>query len=60
MQLNPIQKYYSLDELALMLGCSKNTLRYDPCFPKGLKVGKRRVVYDITEVKAYLETNRVQ
>ena len=60
MQLNTIQKYYSLDELALMLGCSKNTLRYNPKFPKGIQLSKRRTVYDITEVKAYLESNRVK
>lgn len=59
MQLNT-PKYYSLDELALILGCAKNTLRYDPNFPKGLKVGKRRVVYDMAEVKTYLESNRVK
>ena len=60
MQLNTIQKYYSLDELALMLGCSKNTLRYNPKFPKDIQLSKRRTVYDITEVKAYLESNRVK
>ncbi|TSJ92174.1 helix-turn-helix domain-containing protein [Gilliamella apicola] len=60
MQLNTIPKYYSLDELALMLGCSKNTLRYNSKFPKGIQLSKRRTVYDITEVKAYLESNRVQ
>lgn len=59
MKLNT-PKYYSLDELALILGCAKNTLRYDPNFPKGIKVGKRRVVYDMAEVKTYLESNRVQ
>jgi predicted DNA-binding transcriptional regulator AlpA len=60
MQLNTTPKFYSLDELALILGCAKNTLRYDPNFPKGIKVGKRRVVYDMAEVRAYLESNRVQ
>ena len=55
MQLNT-PKYYFLDELA----CAKNKLRYDPNFPKGLKVGKRRVVYDMAKVKTYLESNRVQ
>jgi len=60
MQLHTTPKFYSLDELALILGCAKNTLRYDPNFPKGLKIGKRRVVYDMAEVRAYLESNRVQ
>lgn len=59
MQLNT-PKYYFLDELALILGCAKNTLRYYPNFPKGLKVGKRRVVCDMAEVKTYLDSNRVQ
>lgn len=59
MQLNT-PKYFSHDELALILGCAKNTLRYYPNFPKGLKVGKRRVVCDMAEVKTYLESNRVQ
>lgn len=59
MQLNTIQKYYSLDELALILGSAKNTLRYDPSFPKGIKVGKHRVVYDMSEVQVYLESNRL-
>lgn len=59
MSLN-IHEYYFLNELALILGCAKNTLRYDLNFPKGIKVGKRRVVYDKAEVKTYLESNRVQ
>lgn len=59
MKLNT-PKHYSLDELASILGCAKNTLRYDPNFPKGIKVGKCRVVYDMAEVKTYLESNRVQ
>ncbi|MCX8641755.1 MULTISPECIES: helix-turn-helix transcriptional regulator [unclassified Gilliamella] len=57
MQLN-IPKYYSLDELALILGCANNTLRYDTNFPKDIKVGKRRVVYDTAEVKTYLGGNQ--
>lgn len=59
MQLNTIQKYYSLDELALMLGCSKITLRYNSKFPKGIQLSKRRTVYDIADVQAYLESNQI-
>ncbi len=42
MQLNTIQKYYSLDELALILGCFKKTLRYNSKFPRGIQLSKRR------------------
>lgn len=59
MQLNT-PKYYSLDELALILGWAKNTLRYDSNFHKDIKVSKRQVVYDMYEVKTYLESNGVQ
>ncbi|WP_176701946.1 helix-turn-helix transcriptional regulator [Gilliamella sp. wkB178] len=58
MATNQPKQYASLDEIRLMLGVSENTLRYNETFPKGIKIG-RRVVYKLTEVNQWLESNRM-
>lgn len=60
MQLNSNIKYYSPDELVLILNCAKNTLRYDSNFPLGIKIDRCRIVCDKVEVRIYLESNRIQ
>lgn len=57
--MNPV---VTLAEISTQLHIGRTLiwkLRKDPSFPKPIRLGKRRVVYDAADVRAWLDSRKV-
>ena len=63
----PTQRYIRIKELVMLLGVSRSTIydwldekskRYDPTFPKKIKIGASAVRFSSIDIEKWLESKR--
>ena len=56
-----MNNFITLAEISAQLHIGRTLiwkLRKDPSFPKPIRLGKRRIVYDAADVRAWLDTRK--